>query len=402
MKILMVNKFLYPKGGAETYVLKLGKILEEQGHEVQYFGLSDEKNIVGNGAKAYVSPMDFQKGIKGNLRAPFKIIYSREARLKIRRVLDDFKPDVIHFNNIQFHLSPSIILEAHDYRAKTGQKLEIVYTAHDYQLICPSHGLFDNQMQICERCLGGNYTHCLRTKCVKNSYMRSLLGMLDAYYWKTSKAYDYIDTIICPSAFLKTKLDTQKRLMNKTVIINNFVDRVQGKSERKENYVIEFGKLCKDKGTNTLLEVCKKMPDIQFVFVGYGPAKKDIEGIKNAKYLGFKTDEELESLIRNAKCSIYPSEWYENCPFSVIESQVYETPVLASRIGGIPELIQEGKTGELFTAGDVNDLESKLRKLLETPGRLDEYSQNCKKANWETPESYYTKLMKIYKGNEDV
>ena len=398
----MVNKFLYPKGGSETYVLELGEILEKHGHEVQYFGLNDKKNIVGNDAKADVSPMDFQKGIKGNWRAPLKIIYSKEARLKIRSVLDSFKPDVIHLNNIQFHLTPSIIIEAHDYRTSTGKQLEIVYTAHDYQLVCPSHGLFDNRIRVCEKCLGGNYTHCLRTKCIKNSYMRSLLGTLDAYYWKKSKAYDYIDTIICPSVFLKTKLDTQKRLMNKTVAINNFVNRPQCKSVKKENYVIEFGKLCKDKGTNTLLEVCKKMPDTQFLFVGYGPAQRDIKAIKNAQYLGFKTGEELESLIRKAKCSICPSEMYENCPFSVIESQLYETPVLASRIGGIPELIQEGETGELFTAGDANDLENKLRKLLETPGLLEEYSQNCKKSNWETPNSYYEKLMKIYTGNKDI
>ena len=398
----MVNKFLYPKGGSETYVLELGEILEKHGHEVQYFGLNDKKNIVGNDAKADVSPMDFQKGIKGNWRAPLKIIYSKEARLKIRSVLDSFKPDVIHLNNIQFHLTPSIIIEAHDYRTSTGKQLEIVYTAHDYQLVCPSHGLFDNRIRVCEKCLGGNYTHCLRTKCIKNSYMRSLLGTLDAYYWKKSKAYDYIDTIICPSVFLKTKLDTQKRLMNKTVAINNFVNRPQCKSVKKENYVIEFGKLCKDKGTNTLLEVCKKMPDTQFLFVGYGPAQRDIKAIKNAQYLGFKTGEELESLIRKAKCSICPSEMYENCPFSVIESQLYETPVLASRIGGIPELIREGETGELFTAGDANDLENKLRKLLETPGLLEEYSQNCKKSNWETPNSYYEKLMKIYTGNKDI
>ena len=401
MKILMVNKFLYPKGGAETYVLSLGKILEEQGHEVQYFGLKDEKNVVGNEVKAGVFPRDFQKGIRGNLWGPFKIIYSKEARLKIRCVLDSFKPDVIHFNNIQFHLTPSIILEAHDYRTSTGKNLEIVYTAHDYQLVCPSHGLFDNQIQICEKCLDGNYTHCLRTKCVKNSYMRSLLGMLDAYCWKRSKAYDYIDTIICPSAFLKTKLDTQKRLMNKTIAINNFVSRPKGKSVKKENYVIEFGKLCKDKGTNTLLEVCKRMPDTQFVFVGEGPATKDIKGIKNAKYLGFRTGKELENLVSKARCSICPSEMYENCPFSVIESQLCGTPVLASRIGGIPELIKEGKTGELFTAGDAIDLEIKLRKLLETPGRLEEYSRNCKKTNWETPTSYYEKLIKIYTGNKD-
>ena len=156
MKILMINKFLYPKGGAETYILKLGKILQEHGHEVQYFGLANEKNTVGNRAEAYVTNMDFGQGIKKNLNAPFRIIYSAEARKKIRLVLEDFQPDVVHLNNIQFHLTPSIILETEKYREEICRNVKIIYTAHDYQLICPSHGLFDADIQICEKCLGGN------------------------------------------------------------------------------------------------------------------------------------------------------------------------------------------------------------------------------------------------------
>lgn len=181
MKILMVNKFLYPKGGAENYVFKLGKLLEERGHQVQYFGLADERNIVENRAGAYVSPMDFQAGVRRNLSAPLRIVYSVEARRKIRLVLEDFQPDIVHLNNIQFHLTPSIILESEKYRRQTGRKLRIIYTAHDYQLICPSHGLFDSNIQICEKCLGGNYLYCLKTKCVKNSLMKSMLGTADAF-----------------------------------------------------------------------------------------------------------------------------------------------------------------------------------------------------------------------------
>lgn len=401
MKILMINKFLYPKGGAETYVFKLGKILEEHGDEVQYFGLADEKNIVGNHIGAFVKSKDFQNGIMKNLAAPISIIYSREARKQIRKVLDDFQPDVVHLNNIQFHLTPSIILETERYRKSTGSNLKIIYTAHDYQLICPSHGLFDNNVHVCERCLRGNYIHCLKTKCVKNSYAKSFLGMLDGYTWALSDAYTYIDKIICPSFFMKEKLDLQKRFAQKTVALHNFVDNVMPKIVEKENYVLEFGKLCRDKGTNTLLQVCKRMPEVKFLFAGYGPAENEIKSISNAEYVGFKTGEELELLIRKALLSVYPSEWYENCPFSVIESQIYQTPVIGSRMGGIPELIQEGRTGELFAAGNIEELEEKLRKILETPGLLQEYTKNCQKQVFETSESYYRKLIEIYGGNNE-
>ena len=395
MKILMVNKFLYPKGGAETYVLKLGKILQEQGHKVQFFGLANEKNTVGNRVGAYVTNMDFGQGIRKNLNAPFRIIYSVEARKKIRLVLDDFQPDVVHLNNIQFHLTPSIILETEKYRKETGRTVKIIYTAHDYQLICPSHGLFDANVRICEKCLGGNYTHCLRTKCVKGSRAKSLLGMLDAYFWMWSKAYSYIDKIICCSEFLKSKLDIQQRFQNKTIALHNFVDTVLPLDVQKEDYVLEFGHLSKDKGTLTLLEVAKRMPGIRFLFAGYGVAEAEIAKVPNAEYVGFKTGKDLEMLIRKAKVSVYPSEWYENCPFSVIESQMYGTPVIGSRMGGIPELIEEGCSGELFTAGDPDNLEQALRKLL-APGVTEAYIQGCGRQKFETPDSYYQKLMRVY------
>ncbi len=396
MRVLLVNKFLYPKGGAETYVFKLGEMLEAKGHEVEYFGLENEKNIVGNSAGAYVSDMDFSKGVSKNLTAPFRIIYSNEARRKLRKVLRDFKPDIVHLNNIQFHLTPSIIIEANKFRKKTKSDLKIIYTAHDYQLICPSHGLFDREIRVCEKCLGGNYTHCLRTKCVKGSFMKSLLGMMDAYIWKISKAYSYIDTIICPSRFLKDKLDTQKRFADKTIALHNFIEDRTGDITEKDNYILEFGHLSRDKGTNTLLEVAKRMPDEKFVFAGYGAAVEDMKDIPNTEYVGFKTGDELSNLIRRAKCSVYPSEWYENCPFSVIESQMFRTPVICSRMGGIPELLQENKTGLLFEAGNADDLKEKLEYFLYTPDVAESFTRNCKDVVFETPETYYNKLIQIY------
>ena len=259
MKVLLVNKFLYPKGGSETYVFKLGETLIRHGHEVEYFGLDNEKNIVGNSADSYVSDMDFGEGIKKNLKAPFRIIYSEEARRKLRKVLHSFSPDIIHLNNIQFHLTPSVILEAEKYRKKNKRNLKIIYTAHDYQLICPSHGLFDTELNICEKCLSGNYLNCVKTKCMKNSRMKSLLAAADACFWKCSKAYSYIDAIICPSQFLKSKLDTQKRFSEKTQTIHKFVELQKFATASKGNYVLQFGHLSKEKGTNTLLEKKKRI-----------------------------------------------------------------------------------------------------------------------------------------------
>lgn len=133
MKILMINKFLYPNGGSETYIFKLGKQLEKMGHEVQFFGMEHEGRCVSNRINAYTSDMDFHGGSKlAKLKYPLKTIYSKEARIQIRKVLDDFKPDVCHINNFNYQLTPSIILEI----KKWNVSCKVVYTAHDGQLVC--------------------------------------------------------------------------------------------------------------------------------------------------------------------------------------------------------------------------------------------------------------------------
>ena len=397
MKVLMINKFLYPKGGAETYTFSLGRILEEHGHEIQYFGLRNEKNTVGNRVDALVDDMDFATGVMKNLKAPFRIVYNRQARAQIRKVLDDFQPDIVHLNNIQYHLTPSIILETDKWRKEIKKDCKIIYTAHDYQLVCPSHGMFDVNVKPCELCLDGKYIHCLQTKCLKNSRAKSLIGTIDGYYWKKNPAYSYVDVIVCCSQFLKEKLDTQPQFVGKTITLHNFKDIAPLENIEKKDYILEFGKLCKDKGTETLIKVARQMPDQKFVFVGYGPAVDLMKDIPNVEYLGFKGGEELNRIIAEAKISVCPSEWYENCPFSVIESVSFGTPVVGSRMGGIPELIVEGKTGELFEAGNTEELKAAIRKITKDDSTLQQYTDNCFDVKYETSETYYNKLMEIYR-----
>jgi glycosyltransferase involved in cell wall biosynthesis len=404
MKILLVNKFLYSKGGSETYVIKLGDILKENGHEVEFFGMEDEQNTLSNSANSYAPNIDFSIGISKNLTAPFKIIYSSTARKSFRKVLNTFNPDIVHFNNIQFHLTPSIILEAEKYRKEKNSNLKIIYTAHDYQLICPSHGLFTNDLQMCEKCVGGHYSECIKNKCVKNSAAKSILGAADGYFWKKIKAYSYIDTIICPSRFMKSKLDLEDRFKSKTVALHNFIDMAEYKEVKKEGYILEFGHLSEDKGTYTVIEAAKQLSEYKFIFAGFGEAEKDIEKVENCEYVGYKSGEELEMLIRKAAVTVCPSIIYENCPFSVIESPMFLTPVIGANIGGIPELIEVGKTGELFEAGNSNELIEKLNLILKSESRFKEYCNNCKSISIETPQTYYKKLISIYNGetNETI
>ena len=400
MKILMVNKFLYHCGGSETYIFKLGNYLMKRGHEVQYFGMFDKRNTVGNRVNAYTQNMDFHNGgILSKITYAFKTIYSIEARKKIRLVLDDFQPDVVHLNNFNYQLTPSIILEIVEWRKENKRDCKIVFTAHDCNLICPNH-MCRNPItnENCEKCLGGHFINCVKGKCIHGSRVKSLIGTLEATFWKINGAYKYIDVLICCSEFLKTKMDSNSIFLSKTIALHNFVDKVEWKDTKKKDYVLYFGRYSKEKGIETLIEVCKMLPEIQFIFAGSGPLEDKINVIKNIKNVGFQSGESLEQLIREARFSVYPSEWYENCPFSVIESQMYGTPVLGADIGGIPELIHQGVTGELFEMKNYNELARIIKELWNDPEKLQYYQEQCKKIGQDGLPEYYEKLIRIYKG----
>lgn len=394
MKILMINKFLHPNGGSETYIFKLGEYLMSQGHEVQYFGMEHEGRCVGNRVNAYTDNMDFHGGSKlAKLTYPIKTIYSSEARKKIRMVLDDFQPDVCHLNNFTYQLTPSVILEIVKWRKQTGNKCKILFTAHDTNLICPNHLMQNpNTGEICGKCLGGHYINCFKGKCIHGSTAKSVIGMLEAYFWKWNGVYKYIDKIVCCSEFLKSKMDSNPLFAQKTVAIHNFVDKVEWKDTHKKNYVLYFGRFSKEKGIATLIEVCKQLPEVQFVFAGTGALENEIEGVPNIQNVGFKKGEDLKKLISEAMFSVCPSQCNENCPFSVMESQMYGTPVLGADIGGIPELIQVGFTGELFESGNQMELKEKIEKLWGNKELTEMYSQNCKNIRFDTVEEYVEKV----------
>lgn len=399
MKILMVNKFLYPNGGSETYIFKLGEYLISKGHEVQYFGMEHEGRIVGNNVNAYTSDMDFHNGsLVSKLTYPIKTIYSKEAREKIRLVLNDFKPNVVHLNNFNYQLTPSIILEIRKFEKETGNKVKIVYTAHDSQLVCPNHMMKNpNTNEICEKCLGEKFINCTKGKCIHGSTLKSLIGTMESYFWKLKNVYENIDVMICCSEFMKTKLDTNPIFAKKTVAIHNFVDEIKYTETSKKDYVLYFGRFSEEKGIATLLKVCKSLPNIKFVFAGTGHLESEIANIKNIKNVGFKKGEELATLIREARFSVHPSECYDNCPFSVMESQMYGTPVLGANIGGIPELVEVGVTGELFESGNEKELKQKIKDLWEDKDKTNQYSKNCKDISFDTISEYCEKLIKIYK-----
>ena len=392
MKILLVNKYLYPKGGAETYVFKLGAALSSAGHEVQYFGMADERNIVSNSAGAYAGSIDFHKASLSYLTYPFKIVYSRSTRRQIRRVIEDFKPDIIHLNNFNFQLTPSIIYEA----KKHG--IPVVYTAHDVQLVCPSHKMTNSAVKgLCRKCMEKGYGQCAKYRCIHSSRIRSVIGTAEGFLYSRLHTYRKIDRIICPSRFMENELLQNMDLAGRTTVLYNFIEEIKPSGGEDGDYVVYFGRYSEEKGIKTLVKAAKSLPDVRFVFAGRGELQDELKKAPNIRDAGFLSGDELNALVEGAMFSVLASEWSENCPFSVMESQTLLTPVLGADIGGIPELIDEGKTGMLFKSGDAEDLKEKIRYLYDNPALCREMSEQCKSISYDTVNEYTYKVIKIYK-----
>jgi glycosyltransferase involved in cell wall biosynthesis len=410
MKILIINKFLHPNGGSETYIFEIGKQLQKMGHEVQYFGMEHEGRIVSNNVESYTSDMNFHAGGLSKLTYPFKILYSKEARKALRPVLEDFRPDVVHLNNINFQLTPSVIDEVKSF----DKNIKIVYTAHDAQWVCPNHLMrIPSTGERCLRCIDGAYGNCTKHRCIHDSKIRSLLGQIEANIYKHRHTYKQVDTIISPSQFLADVLSHNKDLKGRIVTLHNFVElpevatsavsdsiNLTTSDDEKRDYVLFFGRYDVEKGIRIILAAARNLPEVDFIFAGKGEFEKEIEQLPNIQNVGFQDKEGITKLIRNARFTVFPSIWYENCPFSVIESIVNGTPVIGSDLGGVPELIDDGKTGLLFEAENVSQLTDMIFKLWNDDAMVNEMRDNCQYVadnnRFDTLETYCNKLLKVY------
>lgn len=400
MRILLVNKFLYLRGGAETYMLKLGESLEKRGHSVEYFGMYDEKNTVGNREGLSTFNMDFHSGTLKRLVYPFKIIYSLEAKRKLTALIQSFRPDVIHFNNINFQLTPSVIDAAAD------QRVPIVWTMHDYQSVCPNHLLYRQaEGAICEKCIGGGYMNCTKYRCIHNSRVKSMIGTAEGFLYSKRKTYQKVDRFICPSEFLQSVLLRKKEVFgDRTEVVRNFTEIAPLNAfdideKRRNKYVVFAGRFFPEKGISLIADAARLLPDVQFVAAGSGPERGLLENIENVRLTGFLTGDELKSVIAGACAMLVPSVWYENCPLSILESQALGTPVITANIGGMAELVEDGKDGVRLKELSAKALAGAIEDLLSDDGRIQAMSENClkKRESMMTLERYTDKMEQIYR-----
>ena len=366
MKVLLVNKFHYRKGGSETYYLTLAEALRARGHEVIFFAMKDEaKNLPCDQEQYFVSNASVNGGIKSKLNMVLHMNYSKEAYRNMKRLLAAEKPDLVILNLVHKQITLSILDAIKEYDAN----LPVFWTVHDLIMVCPSYSMRDGRGNICEKCLGGDFSHCVKNRCIKGSLPMSILSRNEAEFIRKHRLYDKVDLYICPSEFYREKLAESKFTSSPIVAMRNPLplDTVYEICDEPEDYVLFFGRLSSEKGVGTLIKAAQ-MCGCRLVILGTGPQEAELkelaQGMENVEFKGFQTGRALTDYVKNARCVVLPSEWYENGPYSAMEAMALGKPLIVSNMGGLPELVEDGVNGFIYDRSAEN-LAQSIRKLLQ-------------------------------------
>ena len=400
MKILLVNKFFFLKGGAETYFFDTANVLENNGHKVIFFSMALQVNFDSPYSRYFVSRVDFENtsSFTQKIKASGRILYSLEAQKKLEQLVKREKPDIVHLNNVHHQISPSILPTLRKFN------LPVVMTLHDYKMVCPVYTML-SKGRICEECKGRKFYHCLFNKCSKNSSLKSFLSTLEMYlHHNILHIYDSVDVFISPSKFLKGKIG-EMGFHAKVFHLPNFInikDLIPSYTW-EENTIVYFGRLSHEKGLFTLLSAIEGL-EVKCKIIGDGPIMENLEervkekALTNVSFLGYKPQKVLRTDIQKSMFTVLPSEWYENNPLAVVESFALGKPVIGSRIGGIPELVEDYKTGLTFKPGNSDDLREKILYLLNNSEKIIEIGKNARRFVEQNfnPNKYYQNIMRIY------
>lgn len=402
MKILMVNKYLYPRAGAETYMISLAKELLLAGHEVAFFGMDHPQNITF--AKTYTIPFfEFGKtssllSIGVNIAKKAADVLTAATRRKFQHCVEDFRPDIIHAHNIYNQLPPDLFI-------KVVPVIPVLMTLHDYKPICPSYNLF-TQGETCKRCLTGNYFPCIKYSCVHESKFKSAIAAASSANHHRKKTYERgYSHFIAPSKFMKDVHVEGGFNSDSITVIPNFVRPGNPENITKQEFLYA-GRLCLEKGLHELLEAYRLLPKPRpaLKIAGEGPSSGALknfaqrENLDEIIWLGKISPEEVQKELSNSAVSLVPSLWYENCPMSILESFAQGRPVIASDLAGNRELIRHGIDGFLVDPKDSQSFADYLQKAISDRESLEKMSTTCfnKVLEEYSPNEHLQKILNVY------
>ena len=360
MRVLNCGDNYFITGGSDSYMFALTELLESHSHDVIPFAPSHKNNRPTQWSEYFPDCVN-KNDPKAN--DVLKYLYNNQAKKKLNKLLSNSKIDVAHLHIYYGSLTGSIFSEFENH------SVPVVQSLHEYKLACPVFTMVSNG-KVCEDCQGHKFWRAIPKKCKHNSLGRSIVSVVESYITRWLGAEKKVDHFIAVSEFMKQKMQQYDIGNNKISTVHNFVDANKFIPSNKEGeYFFYFGRLEKLKGLFTLIDACSELVDTKLIIAGTGTDAGEINQyiagrkLSHIKMVGFQSGENLQDLIKNSICTILPSEWYENCPMSVLESLAYAKPVVGARIGGIPELIENKVDGFLFEPGDSTQLKEILSWL---------------------------------------
>ena len=401
----MINNCHYRRGGADVVYLNTGDLLESRGHDVAYFSTKSQYNYPTTYSDYFVRDVDaLQLNFVEQLAYMPRKLFSWESHRKLKKVIANFHPDLAHIHLYKGGLTASIL------PVLRKGKIPTVITLHDYSLLCPRNIMIDGDGKICERCLTATRLNCIYHRCNRKNIYYSIINYLEFVLNNNIlKPKDYFNKIVCVSKFNYLKHSSHPLFKERFLHLYNFYPLLSQSNPKtvKGSYFLFYGRLAPEKGVMTLINTWKRLGDgVRLKIIGEGVMSGQIKdelknnNLGNIEFLGFRKGEELFNYIRNASYIIVPSEWYENNPLTIVEAYSVGKPVIGSNIGGIPELVIEGKTGFLFGMGNSYELEAKINQALRLSDsqylEMSEiaYRFACEKFS---EKSHYHDLLKIYK-----
>lgn len=403
MRILLVNSHLVPRGGDWTYVRTVQALLETHGHEVLLYGLQIEGSATTLEFGELLTEIDFRKAHERRSWADVvhvlrRTLYSREANASIERVLSRYRPDIVHLNNIHHFLTPSIVWPI------VRRDIPIVWTLHDYTIICPNTTMLSHS-QICEACALGRYYPCVLKKCKRASVWASMLAAAEAYLHHWIHSYEKVAMYIAPSRFLLDKCVAHGMDPQRLSHFPNPIERPGSGSHRHSDGTgVYVGRLSEEKGVKTLLRALAHVPSARCDIIGDGPLRAELEqmagnlGLNNVRFLGRLPSEQVAKRMGECGFLVIPSEWYENCPYAGMEAMMNGKPVVASAIGGLAEIIEHEVSGILCPPGDSRAFADAFSRLVGEPqvsAQMGREAETRARLLFDS-EEYYKKLAALY------
>ncbi len=366
-RVLQVDKFLHPQGGAPAYMFGLAELQRAAGLDVEFFSMADERNVPARYSDSFAPHLQlspFPRGLGERSRTLSAMIWSRPARRAIEQVLDDFRPDVVHVHNVYHQLSPSILWAAR------AAGVPVVMTVHDAKLVCASYNLFDGHAA-CDVCVGHRtFASAVRRRCRDGSLAASAALAVESTIHRWARAYRPVGAFICPSTFILGELRRAGVFPDRLVHIPNFAD-IGGISPADDagDGVVYVGRLNTAKGVDVLVDAVGRTPGTRLDCYGDGPARAHLEQLADrvapgrVTFHGAVSREEVFAAHRRGRVSVLPSRSPENLPLSILEAMACARPVIATTLGGSPELVDDGITGRLVPPDDPDALAAAIVDL---------------------------------------